>query len=102
MFIFFPINLNIDEMFAPFDIISCQLSSFSHVSIAILQFHSIIQRFSKFVLFQFSTFWDMAPPIVPLRNFKFWTFFNFQIHLGTFHVSSNCDFDCPKSSCDVK
>jgi hypothetical protein len=27
MFIFFPINLNIDEMFAPFDIVSCQLQA---------------------------------------------------------------------------
>lgn len=103
MFIFFPINLNIDEMFAPFDIVSCQLSSFSSASfIVILQFHIIIQWFSKCVLFQFSTFWDMAPPIVPLHNFKFWTFFNFQICFGTFHVSSDCDFDCPKSSCDVE
>ncbi len=103
MFIFFPINLNIDEMLPPYDIVSCQLSSFLNVSfIAIFQFHIIIQRFSKCVLFQFSTFWDMAPPIVLLYNFRFWIFFNFQICLGTFHVSSNCDFDCLKSSCDIK
>ncbi len=46
MFILFPINLNIHEMFSPFDIVSCQLST-SQVCPS-LQFSNFTLSFNDF------------------------------------------------------